>query len=648
MGDPLAGAISYHRAVTAFRLHALDGEALLFDRRDGTSIHVRAPFTRHLRRRAPRVVQFAITNRCNLSCDFCYRALEAESAWTVDDAVTILSDLDRAGVLEVAFGGGEPFAFRGFPRLLSRLAAETRLAVSITTNGLLLDRALLDEIEGTYAELRVSLYDEASLAAIDRLGGRRFGVNVLVTPQRLPELERIVFDLAARGAKSVLLLSYNGDDALHLDAAETRVLGLRLERLAHALRGRTAIATSICFGDRLGPLPRALPSPQCDAGRDFISITSDRCVQACSFQRDKVKIESAEDVLAAFADRTSMGAPAPVRGCARLTMLPTKPSAIADDTEIRVYSTFASNNSGSYTLVGTLPDLEAAKAFGVELTTLFSEHSAWREDEARVMPSPLHRFAEKLGLVVEGGGTPDDEDWPNHGPPPQALVLGHQVIVHVDYTVTMPRIFGHAIFQLGGRVAVEHVHAHHALVAELRVFVERGWERDRREMAAATLAAVTKELDEVVLPSLLGTRAPHERILEPAWSTDVHLVRVAVVFADIVAGIAAVDACVRRHGAILYVDVCEAPIGAGDPLLGWRGTAPGTGAWQVVLWRPGDDRVAAMKALRDVAGFGLDEVKSKLDQLPAVVLDNVSEDVAKEGARILVEAGCRADAFIPR
>lgn len=631
----------------AFRLHALDGAALFFDRRDGTSIHVRGPLTRHLRRRAPRVVQFAITNRCNLSCSFCYRALEAESAWTVDDAASLLGELDRAGVLEVAFGGGEPFAFRGFPTLLARLRAETRLAVSITTNGLLLDRALLDEIEGTYAELRVSLYDEASLAAIDRLAGRRFGVNVLVTPARLPEIERIVFDLAARGAKSVLLLSYNGEDDLHLDAASTRELGRRVDRLSRALAGHAAVATSICFGDRLDPLPRALPSPTCDAGRDFVSITSDRHVQACSFQREKLPVKSAADVLAAFARRDFMGAPAPVRGCARLSPAPA-PEREPDDTEVRVYSTFASNNSGSYTLVGAIPDVEAAKALGAELTAVFAEHGAWREDEKRELPSPLHRFAERLGLVVEDGVDPNDDSWPSHGAPPQALVLGHQVIVHVDTTVTMPRLFGHAIYQRGGRVAVEHVHSHHHLVVELRIFVERGWEADRRETTEKTLAAVETELRDAILPPLAATRAPHERTIEPAWFHERILLRVAVVFRDLVAGIAAVDACVRRHGARLHVDVQEAPMGAGDPLLGWRSAVPGAGAWQVVLWRPGDDRVAAMKALRDVANIPLDEVKAKLDELPAVVLDDVSEEVAKEAARVLALAGCRADAFIPR
>ena len=82
---------------------------------------------------------FGITNRCNLTCDFCSRDTSRQSAWTVDSAALVLQGLAAAGTLEVAFGGGEPFAFRGFPELLSELHRTTRLAMHVTTNGTLLD-----------------------------------------------------------------------------------------------------------------------------------------------------------------------------------------------------------------------------------------------------------------------------------------------------------------------------------------------------------------------------------------------------------------------------------------------------------------------------------------------------------------------------
>src|SRR4051794_15491098 len=109
----------------SLRPFPLDAALLLFDRDTGTNVLLEGEETAALRMRAPRSVQFGITNACNLACAFCSRDRGAESAWTPADAFEILADLARAGVLEVAFGGGEPFAFRGFDDLVARLYDET-------------------------------------------------------------------------------------------------------------------------------------------------------------------------------------------------------------------------------------------------------------------------------------------------------------------------------------------------------------------------------------------------------------------------------------------------------------------------------------------------------------------------------------------
>src|SRR6185436_16324680 len=209
----------------------MDGALLLFDRESGTNVLCDGPETAHLRQHAPRVVQFGITNHCNLACSFCSRDLEAESAWTLDDAFHILADLSRAGVLEVAFGGGEPWAFPRFADLVRRLHDQTKLAVNFTTNGVALTRARLDTIRGYYGQLRLSLYDDndwQGRVAMLVDAGACFGINYLVTPSRLRDLETIVLRLAALGCRDVLLLSYNGlDRALHLDAGSIRELARR-------------------------------------------------------------------------------------------------------------------------------------------------------------------------------------------------------------------------------------------------------------------------------------------------------------------------------------------------------------------------------------------------------------------------------------
>jgi hypothetical protein len=72
------------------------------DRDTGTNVLCDGDQTRGLVPVAPRVIQFAITNRCNLACTFCSRDTGVESAWTTASAFAMLAGLAEAGVLEVA------------------------------------------------------------------------------------------------------------------------------------------------------------------------------------------------------------------------------------------------------------------------------------------------------------------------------------------------------------------------------------------------------------------------------------------------------------------------------------------------------------------------------------------------------------------
>jgi MoaA/NifB/PqqE/SkfB family radical SAM enzyme len=308
-------------ALAGLRRFALDGALLLFDRDSGLTALCDGDETAHLTMRAPRVVQFAITNACNLACTFCSRDVESRSAWTADDAFTLLRDLDDAGTLEVAFGGGEPLVFKGFVRLVERLHRETRLAVSLTTNGTRLTAGVARALAPVVGQVRLSIYDDVDagppLAAL-RGSGARFGVNWLVTPERLPSLEATVTGLAARGCADVLLLAYNGRDrALHLSADESRDLAERVRLLERALRGRVLLKLDVCWGDRLERAPTLVRGP-CAAGREFVVVTSDRRLAPCSFHHDSVPFTTARDLLDVWArERNRLAAPARDPGCAR-------------------------------------------------------------------------------------------------------------------------------------------------------------------------------------------------------------------------------------------------------------------------------------------------------------------------------------------
>ena len=64
------------------------------------------------------------------------------------------------------------------------------------------------------------------------------------------------------------------------------------------MRGRGRVSLSVCWGDRMAPVPRYLDRQDCGAGRDCVVLTSDRRIMPCSFHHLSVPVRTAADVLA--------------------------------------------------------------------------------------------------------------------------------------------------------------------------------------------------------------------------------------------------------------------------------------------------------------------------------------------------------------
>ncbi|MFN8373819.1 MAG: radical SAM protein [Anaerolineae bacterium] len=272
-----------------WRPHPLDGKLLLFERDSGLNILLEGEEVQHLQRLAPRTLLVAITNACNLTCDFCYRDLESRSLWRYDTLMQLCRAADEWGVLEMAFGGGEPMLFPNWQEFIVELHETTRLCLNFTTNGMLLNEDFLDAISGCYGQIRVSLYEDNHYVETLRLLAdcrARYGVNWLITPAELDTLEEKFMRLLALGVRDVLLLSYKGGDrAMHLNAAECQRFSDFLQRMYTAFGSSVVLKLDVCWGDTLPEVPRLFHSDDCGAGDDFLSITSDKLVKPCSFQQ---------------------------------------------------------------------------------------------------------------------------------------------------------------------------------------------------------------------------------------------------------------------------------------------------------------------------------------------------------------------------
>jgi hypothetical protein len=519
---------------------------------------VDGPHTRHLRRGAPRLVLFGITNACNLACSFCSRDREARSEWTVDSAFEVLAGLARAGTLEVAFGGGEPLAFRGFDELVRRLASETPLAVHVTTNGTLLSEERLSRLSPYLGEVRVSLYDDNDWeGCIQRLhhAGQTFGVNILATPDRVPVLPAQLRTLHQLGCRDAAVLRYVGNDPrLRLSAEdEARLTAVLAES---PLRARL----SVCFGDTLVEVPR-LFGGDCGAGLDFITLTSDRRLKACSFQGSGLPISSADDVLAAWTGRREvLLAPSPLQGCARVNA----PRAEALPDGVRIWRGFSGNNSGDCVLVGRFETSEEASTY---IEALLPD---WE---------PGDRYPERWReLLAAEGIQPGKEE---HSPEVM-LSVGRTVMLHTDSTLgdDFPSLRT-LLWKRKGRAVGSVIHGHDQPVLVVGFGMKEGDSLDKLEqaLAHAQFGPFARHANQIhgLVTFWGGFRD------EDSLDTEVEKLK----------------AIAREHGALIAAELGRMP---GEKRLERHLAARGPKAGQPRLWARFASAQDAARYARDLSG----------------------------------------------
>lgn len=65
--------------------------------------------------------------------------------------------------------------------------------------------------------------------------------------------------------------------------------------------------------------------------------------------------------------------------------------------------------------------------------------------------------------------------------------------------------------------------------------------------------------------------------------------------------------------------------------------------YDVMLKDPGAQKVAVIKAVKDLTGLGLGEAKAIVDSAPKAVKEKVSKDEAEEAKKVLEEAGATVE-----
>lgn len=259
--------------------------------------------------KAPLYIAWEITHRCNARCLHCYSDSGPEAGChdelSTAEAFQVIDQLGDAGLLVLAFSGGEPMMRLDWRELVRR-AVSRGLSVNIGTNGSTLTERTADDLQSLgVRSVTVSLDSHRPEAheAFRRLPGlfrlatrairllveRKVRVVVGFTPTRLNWQDgRGVIELAsALGADAVNLSEYvpagRGSLDLALAPQELRDVLQEWIGLREAYRDRMAIQWHDCRVGLLVPEDEKRSYVGCGAGRLVARILPDGMVTPCVF-----------------------------------------------------------------------------------------------------------------------------------------------------------------------------------------------------------------------------------------------------------------------------------------------------------------------------------------------------------------------------
>lgn len=247
-------------------------------------------------RRTPVEAQLTVIRRCNLSCGYCTEYDQHSEGVPYEILCARIDAIHRLRAANIAMLGGEPLLH---PRIddLVRYAAG-RAQVSITTNGFLLDRDMIDRLgDAGLANLQVSIdaarpdpamYIQKTFRSLrpklDRLAAHaRFEVHIttVLCSETVGQLDELMEMLAPYPFR----ISMN---IVHDERGQVGIRGPVFERAwrRHFGSGRAFSFFEEDYGREL--LAGRRPDWTCSAGCRFLYVAEDGTVELCSAQRGRI------------------------------------------------------------------------------------------------------------------------------------------------------------------------------------------------------------------------------------------------------------------------------------------------------------------------------------------------------------------------
>jgi MoaA/NifB/PqqE/SkfB family radical SAM enzyme len=129
-------------------------------------------------------VDWWITSRCNLTCDFCFGPKPTRDPVSLRE--TILSQIERSSARVVTFCGGEPLVVKEIGRYARRLAESGKRTV-LNTNGSLLRKRLEQGLDLAFAAVGISIDGSTELVHRAMRGAKADLEEVLLAAQLIAD-----------------------------------------------------------------------------------------------------------------------------------------------------------------------------------------------------------------------------------------------------------------------------------------------------------------------------------------------------------------------------------------------------------------------------------------------------------------------------
>ncbi len=264
-------------------------------------------------------VRVSVTDKCNFRCTYCMPAdglewLGRQEILSFEEITRLVGVLARLGVDEVRLTGGEPLVRRDLPTLVGMLAqTEGVRDLSLTTNGVLLDRFARPLVEAGLQRLNVSLdsLNHVRFAEITRRDALDAVLRGLDEAERYPELRPIkvncvavkgftetevpaLAEMARRKPYVVRFIEFMPLDADEAWREDDVLTGAEIRAIIEADHGplvelpakASSTARRFRFADGIGEIGFVNPvsEPFCSSC-DRIRVTADGQLRTCLFSR---------------------------------------------------------------------------------------------------------------------------------------------------------------------------------------------------------------------------------------------------------------------------------------------------------------------------------------------------------------------------